>query len=119
MARFRAILREVEEEATAEAAEGNVKEAANRAYTRHLADASGRLEGVSSSVRRTTIGIVVSGAIGVATLPIPAPWGIVVGTAAGAVPTTITDVRNVIRQRRSRGWVALHQRIISGGQVAT
>lgn len=119
IARFRAVLREVEEEATAEAAEGNVKEAANRAYTRHLADASGRLEGVSSSVRRTTIGIVVSGAIGVATLPIPAPWGIVVGTAAGAVPTTITDVRNVIRQRRSRGWVALHQRIISGGQVAT
>ena len=119
MARFRAVLREVEEEATAEAAGGNVKEAANRAYTRHLADASGRLEGVGSSVRRTAIGIVVSGAIGAATLPIPAPWGIVVGTATGTVPTTITDVRNVIRQRRSRGWVALHQRIISGGQVAT
>jgi hypothetical protein len=119
MARFRAILREVEEEATAEAAEGDVKAAAVHAYMRHLADASGRLEGVGSSVRRTGIGIIVSGAVGAATLPIPAPWGIVVGTAAGAIPTTITDVRNVIRQRRSRGWVALHQRIISGGQVAT
>jgi hypothetical protein len=110
---------EVEEEATAEAAEGDVKAAAVHAYMRHLADASGRLEGVGSSVRRTGIGIIVSGAVGAATLPIPAPWGIVVGTAAGAIPTTITDVRNVIRQRRSRGWVALHQRIISGEQVAT
>jgi hypothetical protein len=114
MARFRAILSEVEEEATAEAAEGDVKAAAVHAYMRHLANASGKLEGVGSSVRRTGIGIVVSGAIGAATLPIPAPWGIVVGTGAGAIPTTITDVRNVIRQRRSRGWVALHQRIISG-----
>jgi hypothetical protein len=119
MARFRAVLREVEEEATAEAAKGDVEAAAIHAYMRHLADASSRLEGVSSSVRRTAIGIVVSGAIGAATLPIPAPWGIVVGTAAGVIPTTITDVRNVIRQRQSRGWVALHQRIISGGQVAT
>jgi len=50
MARFRAVLREVEEEAIAEAAEGNVKEAANRAYTRHLADASARLEGKHSGL---------------------------------------------------------------------
>lgn len=119
MARFRAVLREVEEEATAEAAGGDVKAAALHAYMRHLAGASGRLDGIGSSVRRTGIEIVVSGAIGAATLPIQGPWGIVVGTVVGAIPTTITDVRNVIRQRRSRGWVALHQRIISGRQVTT
>jgi hypothetical protein len=119
MARFRAVLSEVEEEATVEAAKGDVKTAAVHAYMRHLADASGRLEGIGSSVRRTGIGIVVSGAIGTATLPIPTPWGIVVGTAAGAIPTTISDVRNVTRQRQAKGWVALHQRITSGRQAAT
>ena len=89
MARFRAVLREVEEEATAEAAGGDVKAAALHAYLRHLADASGRLEGVGNSVRRTAVGIVVSGAVETATLPIPVPWSIVVGSTAGAIPKTV------------------------------
>jgi hypothetical protein len=115
MTRFRTVLREVEEEAMAEAAGGGIEAAARDAYVRHLADASGRLESVATSVRRTVVEIVISGAIGSATLPIPTPWGLVVGTAAGAIPTTITNVRNLIRQNKSKGWVAVHQRITATG----
>lgn len=115
MVRFRTILREVEEEAMAEAAEGGIEVAARDAYMRHLADASGRLETVATSVRRTAVEIVISGVIGAAALPIPTPWGLVVGTAAGAIPTTITNVRNMIGQNKSKGWVAVHQRITATG----
>jgi hypothetical protein len=117
MAHFRAVLREVEEEAAVQAATGDVEDAAHRVYERHLADASGRLESVASSAQRTALEIVISGAIGAATLPIPAPWGLVVGTAVGAVPTTITNVRELIHQNKSKGWVAVHQRIVQGQAI--
>lgn len=111
MAQFRTKLRDVEEEAAADAARGNIEEVARRAYYRELADTLGRLEGLGSSLRRTAIGIVVGGGAGAATMSIPQPWGIIAGATIGAIPTTITDVRNVLRQRRSRGWVAVHQRL--------
>jgi len=111
MAHFRAVLREVEEEAAVQTAAGDVEDAAHRVYERLLADASGRLESVASSARRTTLEIVLSGAIGAATMPIPAPWGLVVGTVAGGVPTTITSIRDRIHQKESKGWVSIHQRI--------
>jgi hypothetical protein len=111
MAHFRAVLREVEEEAAVQAAAGDVEGAAHRVYEHHLADASGRLESVASSARRTALEIVISGAIGSATMPIPAPWGLVVGTVVGGVPTTITNIRDRIHQKKSKGWVSIHQRI--------
>ncbi len=43
MARFRAILREVEQEAIEEALDGDIENAAQRAYRRHLAEAQGAL----------------------------------------------------------------------------
>jgi hypothetical protein len=108
MARFRSVLREVEQETAAEAAGGDVEKAARDAYMRHLADASGRLEGVGVAVRKTVTGIVISGATGAAALPIPGPLGIVISTAAGAVPTTIINVRGMLRRRRAAGWLAVH-----------
>ena len=98
MAHFRAVLREVEKEAAVQAAAGDVEGAAHRVYERLLADASGRLESVASSARRIALEIVLSGVVGAATMPIPAPWGLVVGTIAGGVPTTITS----IHQKESR-----------------
>ena len=106
-----AVLREVEAEAGVEVARGDIEAAAHRAYERHLAKASGKLEGVGSVTRRTAVGIVIGGAIGVATSPIAGPLGIVVSTGAGAVMSTIADVRNMLRQRQSRGWVTVHHRI--------
>jgi hypothetical protein len=73
IARFRAVLQEVEEETEAEAATGDVEAAAHHAYERHLADASGRLEGIGTIVRKAPARIVVSGAIGTATMPIAGP----------------------------------------------
>jgi len=112
IARFRAVLREVEAEAAAEVARGDIEAAAHHAYERHLAKASGRLEGVGSVTRRAATGIVIGGAIGSATSLITGPLAIVVSTGAAGVLSTIGDVRNIIRQRRSRGWITVHHRII-------
>ncbi len=76
-----------------------------------MADASGKLESVASAVGQTVVAIVIGGITGTATMPIPAPWAIVAGATVGAVPTVITSVRNLIKQPRSKGWVAVHQRI--------
>jgi hypothetical protein len=109
--RFRAVLREVEHEATAETAAGDIEAAAHHAYEKHLAEASGRLDGVGAVARRAVTGIVIGGVIGAATSPVTGPLGIVVSTAAGGAVSTIQDVRNMMRQRRSRGWVSVHHRI--------
>jgi hypothetical protein len=111
MAWFRVKLREVEAEAMAEAAGGDIEGAARNAYMRHLADASDKLESVASAVGKTAVAIVIGGITGTATMPIPAPWAIVAGATVGAVPTAITSVRDLVRQPRSKGWVAVHQRI--------
>jgi hypothetical protein len=97
--------------AQAEAAGGDIEGAARNAYMRHLADASGRLESVASAVGKTAVAIVIGGITGTATMPIPAPWAVVAGATAGAVPTAVTRVRNLVKQPRSKGWVAVHQRI--------
>jgi len=111
IARFRAVLQEVEEEATAEAAGGDIEAAANHVFARHLAAATGRLEGIGAVAHRTLRGFVIGGITGFACSGIVGPLGTVAGAAAGAAPTTIVDVRNMIRQSRSRGWVTVYQRI--------
>ena len=95
----------------AEAAGGDIERAARNAYVRHLADVSGRLESVASSIGKTTVAIVIGGITGTATMPIPPPWAVVAGATVGAVPTAISSVRNLVKQPRSKGWVAVHQRI--------
>jgi hypothetical protein len=115
IARFRAILHEVEAETAVEAAGGDVEAAAHHAYERHLADASGRLDGIGSVVRNAFAGVVIGGGIGAAAVPITGPMGIVVTTGAGVGISTITNVRDVIRQRRTRGWVSVHHRITDTG----
>ncbi len=111
MTRFRAVLREVENEAIAEAAGGDIEAAAHHVYERHLAAAVGTLDGIGGAALKTGGGIVVSGGIGFATSPITGPLGIVVGALVGAVPGTFLEVRDMIQQRRTRGWVALAQRM--------
>jgi hypothetical protein len=110
--RFRAVLREVEVETAAEAASGDIEAAANHAYQRHLADASGELDGIGTVVRKTFAGIVIGGGIGVATSPITGPLGILVSTGAGAGVSVITNIRDMSRQRRTRGWLSVHHKIL-------
>src|SRR5262249_36116886 len=117
IARFRVVLQEVEEETEAEAATGDVEAAVHLAYERHLADASGKLEGIGSVARKAAAGIVIGGAIGIGMAPITGPLGIIGSTGAGVAVATITDVRTMIRQRRSRGWVSVHHKIM-GSQAS-
>jgi hypothetical protein len=48
-------------------------------------------------------------------MPAPVPWAVVAGATVGAMPTAITRVRNLVKQPRSKGWVAVHQRIARTG----
>lgn len=112
MARFRAILREVEQEAAAEAAAGGDTEAAaHRAYQRHLVDAQEAVDSIGAIAHTTLRAFVIGAVIGFATVGIVGPLGVVAGAAVGAVPGAVIDVREVIRQREARGWVAIQQRI--------
>jgi hypothetical protein len=112
MARFRAILREVEQEAAAEAAAGGDAEAAAyRAYRRHLADAQEAVESIGAVTHKTLRGFVIGAIVGFATVGIAGPLGVVASAAAGAVQGAVLDVRDVMRQRKTRGWVSVQQHI--------
>jgi hypothetical protein len=112
MIRFRAILREVEEEAAAEAVAGDdLEAAAHRAYRRHLADAQEVVESIGTVAHTTLRAFVIGAVIGFATVGIAGPLGVVAGAVAGAVPGAVVDVRNVLRGRKAKGWVAIQQQI--------
>lgn len=111
IARFRSILRQVEDEAKTEAANGDIEAAAQHAYRQHLAEASNALETVGAVAHRTLTGFVIGGITGFTVSGIIGPLGTLASAALGAIPTTIIDVRNVIRRNRSRGWIAFDHRI--------
>jgi hypothetical protein len=107
MTRFRQILREVEQQAAAEALGGDIEAAANRIYRRRLAEASEAIDTVGIIGHKTLAGFAIGGYTGFLTAGIIGPLGIVACAAAGVIPGTVLDVRNMIRQRRSQGWVSL------------
>jgi hypothetical protein len=111
MTRFRAVLREVEEMATAEAAGGDIEAAAQHAYRRQLSGYPEALETVGAIAHRTLTGFVIGGITGFAVSGIIGPLGLIAGAALGAATSTIIDVSNLIGRRRSRGWIALDHRI--------
>ena len=111
MVRLRGILRDVEAEAVAESASGDIEAAAHHAYERHLAAATGTVDSLGAVIRKTMASFVIGGVIGAATLPMPELVGFAVGTTTGGTVSAIGNVRGMIRQRRSKGWVSLAQRI--------
>ena len=119
MARFRAILREVEQEAAADtAAGGDTERAAHRAFERHLADAQEAVESIGVVVHKTLRGFIIGGIVGFAMVGIAGPLGVVASAAAGAVQGAVLDVRDVLRQRRTRGWVGVMPKTIMGSRKA-
>ncbi len=106
MARFREVLREVEQQAAAEALGGDIEKAANRIYRRRLAEASEAIDTVGTIGHKTLAGFVIGGYTSFLTSGIIGPLGIVASAAAGVIPGTVLDVRNMIR-RRSKGWASL------------
>ncbi len=115
MVRFRAVLRDVEAEAAAEAAGGDLEAAAHHAYERHLARAVPGLAGIGSVTRNTAVGFVIGGAAGFLTMGITGPGGPLAGAALGVVPGAVAAVRDVYR--RSRGWVTVGNQITGSGQA--
>jgi hypothetical protein len=111
MARFRSVLREVEEEAMAETADGDIKTAVEHAYRRHLAGYPETLPSVGAIAHRTLTGFVIGGIAGFYVYGITGPLSPIAGAGIGAAAGTVIDVRDVMRRRRSRGWIALDQRI--------
>jgi hypothetical protein len=111
MARFRAILREVEQESTSEAIGGDIEAAVQRVYRRHLVNAQDAVDSIGSVAHTTIQGFVIGGITGFATSGLVGPLGIVAGAALGAVSPAILDIRDVIQRRKSCGWVTLQQRI--------
>jgi hypothetical protein len=111
MVRLRGILREVENEAMAESAAGDLEAAAHHAYERHLAAASGTVDNLGAVVGKTSANVIFSAGTGAAMIPLPSIEGFVIGTAVGTGITVIGATRNWIKARRSRGWVSLAQRI--------
>ena len=104
MVRFREILREVELEATAEAADGDIEAAANRIYRRRLAEASEAIDTVGTIGHKTLTGFVIGGYVGFLTSGILGPLGIVVGALAGMVPGTASSsspMPGAARRRRA------------------
>jgi hypothetical protein len=111
LARFRAELREVEEEAIAEAASGDIRAAAEHAYRRHLVGISETLPSAGGIAHRSLTGFVIGGIAGFYVYGIVGPLNVVAAAGLGATAGTVIDIREVIRGRRSRGWICMDQRI--------
>jgi hypothetical protein len=73
--------------------------------------------GIGSVARNTTIGFVIGGAAGFLTMGIAGPGSPLAEVALGVVPGPTTGVRDMYRQRRSRGWSAVRNRITGNGQA--
>jgi len=111
IARFRAVLREVEDEAAAEASGGDAEAAAHHAYENHLASAADRLEGIAGPAGRAATGFMVGSGLGFATSGLTGPLGVLAGSGLGAAGSAAVDVVKMVRRRRTRGWISVHQRI--------
>jgi hypothetical protein len=114
MVRFRAVLKELEDEALAKAAGGDIEAAAHHAYERYLEKAAA-IEDISVPLRHTAGGLLISAAAGAATSPLAGIGGIIASTLFGSAIGGVLDARSYMRQRRSRGWIAVVARIRGDG----
>jgi hypothetical protein len=112
MARFRAVLAEIEQEAAAEARTGDLEAAVRHVYERHSAAATPEPAGLARAAGTMVAGYVISAGSGLATFGLKGLAADLASATVGAVPGTFMGVREVFRQRRSRGWVTVRNKII-------
>jgi hypothetical protein len=112
MARFRAMLKEIEQEAAAEAGDGDLEAAARHAYERHSAAAVPDLTGYVRAGGTAVVGYIISAGSGLMTFGLQGLCADLATAAVGSVPGAIMAVREVRRQRKSRGWVTVRNKII-------
>jgi len=113
MSRFRATLREIEAEAFAEAALGDLEAAVHHAYERHSAAAVPELTSFGKAAGTIVAGYVISCGSGLVTFGLKGLAADLASAAVGAVPGAFMGIREVSRQRRSRGWVNVRNKIIA------
>ena len=113
MARFRAVLGEIEEESAAEAGGGDLEAAVRHAYERHSAAAVPQLTGFARASGTIVAGYVISTGSGLVTFGLKGLAADLASAAVGAMPGAFMGVREVFRQRRSRGWMTVRNKIIS------
>ena len=112
MARFRAVLVEIEEEATAEASGGDLEAAVHHAYERHSAAAAPSLTGFGRAAGTIVAGYVISGGSGLVTFGLKGLAADLASAGVGSVPGALMAIREIFRQRKSRGWVTVRNKII-------
>lgn len=112
MARFRGVLREIEEEAAVEVNGGDLEAAVRHAYERHSAKAIPQLTGYTWAAAATVVGYVISCGSDLATFGLKGLAANLVSAAVGSAPGAAMGIRAVSRQRKSRGWVTVRNRII-------
>jgi hypothetical protein len=109
IARFREVLREVEQEVREAASGGDYEAALHRIYRRHLSEV--QIEGVGSFVKTEAIGAVVGGTVGLGTMGLTGPIGSLLGSGIGSAVGAVINARSFMRNRRARGWVAVDQEL--------
>ena len=109
--RFRAVLREVEEEALDEVADGDVEAAIHHAYERHLANAQERISGLGWIGAWGVSNFVIGGGTSAATAPIGGLWAMTAASASSASTGVAIDIRKWRRARHRSGWLSIHQRL--------
>jgi hypothetical protein len=104
MARFRAVLRNIEEETAAEADGGDLEAAVRHAYERHSAAAVPELSGFARAGGTIVVGYLIGGGSGLMTFGLKGIAADLASAAVGSVPGGFMGVREVFRRRKSRGW---------------
>lgn len=112
MARFRAKLSEIEAEAADEASGGDLEAAVRHVYERQSAAAVPQLTGLGQAAVATVVGYVISSGTGLMTFGLKGLPADLADAAVGAAPGAFLGVRQVYRQRKSRAWVTVRNKII-------
>jgi len=112
MVRFRGVLQEIEQKASVEVSGGDLEAAVRHAYERHSAKAVPQLTGYTQAAAVIVLGYVISNGSDLATFGLKGLAANLATAAVGSVPGAAMSIREVSRQRRSRGWVTVRNRII-------
>jgi hypothetical protein len=112
MAYFRAKLKEIENEAAANTSDGDLEEVVRHAYERHSGAVVPKLTGLGRATATVAAGYVISGGSSPMTFGLKDLSADLASAAVGAAPGAFLGVRQVYRQRRSRGWVTVRNKII-------
>jgi hypothetical protein len=112
MARFRRVLEEIEEEAAVEVSGGGLEAAVRHAYERHNFKAIPQLTGYIRAAAVTVVGYVIGCGSALATFGLKGLAANLASAGVGSAPGAAMGIRAVSRQRRSRGWVTVRNRII-------